>query len=131
MKPLCTILTIWFLLPFLLCLSASAQQTNSMQITWDWTPPPPPDSITNYVFILHSATTPAGPLPWPVIATAVGAGQFTTSVSMTNWETRVFYVGVAGLLSGPTNNAGESPPSNFLWSTAIPGVRNSKIMKVP
>ena len=130
MKPLLAILLL-LSLPVL-----AEQRTNSITLAWDWTPPAG-ESITNYVFLLRSTnnlsalqlipTNIVKTLPWPVIGQTTGMLQLATSVAMTNGETRFYYVGVTDRRSCPTNYIAESPPSNVVRHTLLPGVENTTI----
>lgn len=111
------------------CVQAQAQQqTNSITVAWEYTPP---DGLSNYVFLVRSTSTISATLPWPVIASVTGVTQVSVSAVITNWQWRFFYVTATDQRTSSTNYVGESPPSDTVTTRLIPGPANTTIQRGP
>lgn len=87
---------------------ADDTRTEPVKLLWDYTPP---DSLTNYVFMVRSSTNAAAPLPWPVVVAVTGELGCTLSIDLTP-QPKFYYVTVTDSRSCPTNYIAESDPSN-------------------
>lgn len=94
-------------------LSCAAQTLYSVTLVWEY-PVAPPDSLTNYTFVLHGSADASRPLPWPVTAIVPGQTNYTLPIFLASGGAQFWYV-----------TAGRASTDTELWLVDESGASNT------